>query len=265
MSPPDEASPASTHEGGSLVAVGAGIRPGLHLTVETRRRIARADDVLYLLAEAAPTSWIHELNPSAESMIDLYQPGRDQGELYEELVERALERVRRGRNVCMVTYGNPAVFDDSCHEAVRRAKKEGFRAELLPAVSAIDCLFTDLDVDPGRGGLQLYDAADFLASERTPDTGVPLVLWQITVVGETRTTDTVDRGGLRRLTDRLVDLYGPDHEVIVYEAAPFPVGGPTIEPMPLTELPAAPVPGLASLYVPPAGRGNASGSPDASA
>jgi len=177
----DEAS----RERGSLVAVGAGIRPGLHLTQETRRRIERADDVLYLLAEVAPTSWIHHLNPSGVSMSELYRPGRDPSEVYEELVERALELVRRGRKVCMVTYGNPAVFDDSCHEAVRRARKEGYRAELLPAISAIDCLFADLDVDPGRGGLQLYDATDFLDSKREPDTGVALVLWQISVVGAT--------------------------------------------------------------------------------
>ena len=116
--------PAASDKG-SLVVVGSGIRPGRHLTRETRSCIERADDVLYLLAELAPTSWLHQLNPSAESMIEIYRPGLDQREVYEELVERVLERVRQGRNVCMVTYGHPAVLDDSCHEAVRRARAEG--------------------------------------------------------------------------------------------------------------------------------------------
>jgi precorrin-6B methylase 1 len=235
---------------GSLAAVGAGIRPGLHLTQETRVRIERADDVLYLLAELAPTEWIHRLNPSARSMIEIYRPDRDQREVYEELVESVLDRVRRGRNVCMVTYGHPAIFDDSCHEAVRRARAEGFPAELLPAVSAMDCLFADLGIDPGREGLQLFDATDFLLSGRSPDTRVPLVLWQISVVGQTRTTDTIDRDGLRRLADRLTDLYGADHEAIVYEASPFPVGRPLIEPARVADLPDAHVTGLASLFVP---------------
>jgi len=241
----------ATDRQGSLVAVGAGIRPGLHLTQETRRRIEGADDVLYLLAEVAPTSWLHTLNPAARSMAELYRPGRDQQDVYEELVETALEGVRRGRAVCMVTYGHPAVFDDSCHEAVRRAREEGYPAEMLPAVSAIDCLFADLGLDPGRNGLQLFEATDFLTSQRTPDTGVPLVLWQISVVGGTRTTDEVNREGLRRLASRLSELYEDDHEVIVYEATPFPVGRPTIDHVPLAELPDAPVPGLSSLYVPP--------------
>jgi hypothetical protein len=243
---------------GSLVVVGAGIRLGLHLTVESRDRIVRADDVLYLLSEPAPTSWIHTLNPAARSMIDIYRTGRDQREVYEELVETALAGVRRGRNVCMVTYGNPAVFDDSCHEAVRRARDEGYSAQMLPAVSAIDCLFVDLGIDPGRGGLQLFEATDFLTSERTPDTEVPLVLWQISVVGGTRTTDEVNREGLRRLADRLEELYGGDHDVIVYEATPFPVGRPTIDHVRVADLPDAPVPGLSSLYVPPATAGDRS-------
>jgi uncharacterized protein YabN with tetrapyrrole methylase and pyrophosphatase domain len=243
--------PDASRDRGSLVAVGAGIRPGLHLTVETRRRIERADDVLYLLAEAAPTSWIHRLNPAAESVVDLYRPGRDPRDVYEELVEGAMERVRQGHDVCMVTYGNPAVFDSSCHEAVRRARSEGFHAELLPAVSAIDCLFADLEIDPGRAGLQLFEAADFLDSKRTPDTAVPLVLWQISVIGSTRTTDTVDREGLTRLTGRLRELYGDGHDVIVYEAAPFPVGRPTIDHVRVVDLPEAEIPGLSSLYVPP--------------
>ena len=240
-------------EDGSLVVVGTGIRPG-HLTQETRKQIERADDVLYLLAELAPTSWIHRLNASAESMIEVYRPGRDQGEVYEELVERVLQRVRQGRNVCMVTYGHPAVLDDSCHEAVRRARAEGYSAHLLPAVSAIDCLLADLDVDPGRAGLQLFEAADFLLHRRALDVSVPLVLWQISVIGETRTTETVNRRGLSLLADRIQELYGADHEVIIYEATPFSVGHPTIERCSVKELVSAPIAGLSTLFVPPLSR-----------
>ena len=239
-----------TSNEGSLVVVGTGIRPGLHLTRETRTRIEHADDVLYLLAELAPTSWIQQLNPSAESMIEIYRPGLDQHEVYEELVERVLGRMRQGRNVCMVTYGHPAVLDDSCHEAVRRARAEGYSAYLLPAVSAIDCLLADLEVDPGRDGLQLYEATDFLLHRRAIDVSVPLVLWQISVIGETRTAETVNRKGLALLAGRIEELYGADHEVVIYEATPFSVGHPTIERCTVNELASAPIEGLSTLFVP---------------
>ena len=242
---------------GSLCIVGSGIRLGLHTTQEARVRIERASKVLYLLAEQAPTGWIERLNPSAESLAPLYQLGRDRGEVYEDLVTAILEWVRRGEDVCVVTYGNPAVFDTSSHEAVSRARAEGFRAKIFPGVSALDCLFVDLGLDPGKGGLQSYEATDFLAFGRIPDTSVPLILWQISVIGVAQTAATVNRAGLHILAERLAELYGQDHEVIVYEASPFPVGRSLVEPCSLKRLPEA-VTGMSTLYVPP----TADASPD---
>ena len=235
---------------GSLSIVGSGIRPGLHTSQEARVRIEHAGKVLYLLAEEAPTGWIERLNPSAESLVPLYRLGRDRAEVYEELVTAMLDWVRRGVDVCMVTYGNPAVFDQSSHEAVRRARAEGFRAKIFPGISALDCLFVDLGLDPGEDGLQTFEATDFLVSRRVPDTSVPLILWQISVIGVAEATGTVNRAGLRILSERLVELYGEDHEVIVYEASPFPVGRSLVEPCSLKGLPEA-VTGMSTLYVPP--------------
>jgi uncharacterized protein YabN with tetrapyrrole methylase and pyrophosphatase domain len=236
---------------GSLTIVGAGIRPGLHTTQESRVRIERASKVLYLLAEHAPDAWIAELNPSAESLAPIYEPGREHAEVYEALVSAMLEWVRRGEDVCVVTYGNPAVFDQSSHEAVRRARAEGFPAKILPGISALDCLFVDLGVDPGKDGLQSFDATDFLELGKVPDTTVPLILWQISVIGDTLTGGVVNRDGLRVLGERLTELYGEDHEVTVYEATPFPAGRPLIEPCLLKWLPEAGVTGMSTLYVPP--------------
>jgi uncharacterized protein YabN with tetrapyrrole methylase and pyrophosphatase domain len=231
---------------------GAGIRPGLHTTQEARARIERADKVLYLLAETAPTSWIERLNPSAESLGPLYRAGVEHGAVYDGLVTSMLTQVRRGRDVCMVTYGHPGVLDQTGREAVSRARSEGFRARMLPAVSALDCLFVDLQVDPGTYGLQSFEATAFLLFGKVPDTSVPLVLWQISVIGNTRTGGTVNRAGLRTLAERLSGFYGDEHEVIVYEASPFPVGRPVTERCPVLALADAGVTGLSSLYVPPA-------------
>jgi precorrin-6B methylase 1 len=244
---------SATAEGvsGSLTIVGSGIRPGLHVTQEAKVRIQHADLVLYLLAEVAPTTWITALNPRAESLDPIYEAGRPHEEVYEALVAAMLEQVRMGLHVCVVTYGNPAVFDQSSHEAVRRARAEGFRATILPGVSALDCLFVDLAFDPGKDGLQCFDATDFLELAKKPDVTVPLVLWQVSVIGDTVTSVRVNRDGLRSLAERLAELYGRAHEVTVYEATPFPVGHPLVERCTVAELPAAGVTGLSTLFVPP--------------
>jgi hypothetical protein len=236
---------------GSLTIVGTGIRPGLQTTPESRARIRHASKVLYLLAEDAPTAWIHELAPTAESLAPLYQPGKSHASVYQAIVDRVLDLVRSGEDVCLVSYGHPSVFDASTHDAVARARQEGFAASVLPAISALDCLFVDLELDPGARGLQSYEASEFIASGRTPDTRVPLILWQISVIGMAETTGQVNPDGLGKLAARLGTIYGPEHEVIVYEATPFPAGRPHIAPTPLSRLERAEVTGMSTLYVPP--------------
>ena len=238
---------------GSLTIAGAGIRPGLHATRESIARIRSADKVLYLLAEITPITWLDELNPSAESLDDLYRADRPFAEVYEDIVERILDHVRKQQEVCVVFYGHPSVFDRTSHDAVRRARAEGFEARILPGITAEDCLYVDLELDPGAAGCQSFDATDFLVRRRAPDPAVPLILWQVGVVGGTRTTGEVRRLGLSVLGERLEELYGAEHELVVYEATPFPVGRPMIERCAVRELADAGVTGLSTLYVPPKG------------
>jgi Tetrapyrrole (Corrin/Porphyrin) Methylases len=238
---------------GSLTIAGAGIRPGLHATRESIARIRSADKVLYLLAEITPITWLDELNPSAESLDDLYRADRPFAEVYEDIVERILDHVRKQQEVCVVFYGHPSVFDRTSHDAVRRARAEGFEARILPGITAEDCLYVDLELDPGAAGCQSFDATDFLVRRRAPDPTVPLILWQVGVVGGTRTTGEVRRLGLSVLGERLEQLYGAEHELVVYEATPFPVGRPMIERCAVRELADAGVTGLSTLYVPPKG------------
>lgn len=186
-------------------------------------------------------------------MAPMYQPGRPYLDVYEETVTTLLSWVRRELDVCAVTYGHPGVLDRSTAEAVRRARAEGYGAKVFPGISALDCLFVDLELDPGRDGCQTFDATDYLVRRRTPDVAVPLVLWQISLIGTTHVTGEVNRTGLETLAERLAEQYGADHEVVVYEATPFPVGRSMVERCPVNKLAEdGVVTGMASLYVPPA-------------
>jgi uncharacterized protein YabN with tetrapyrrole methylase and pyrophosphatase domain len=237
---------------GSLVVVGTGIRPPLHTTTEAIRRIERADRVLYLLAEQAPSTWIHDRNPSAQSLTHLYTEHGRRVDVYEAMVEEVMAPVRDGLAVCFALYGHPGVFVSPSHEALRRARAEGFPATMLPGISAEDCLFADLGVDPADSGCLSYEATDLLIHERHVDPAVPLVVWQISVIGRLGTNTEVNRDGLNVLADRLAATHGDDHEVVIYEASPFPVGASHVERVRLGDLSQSAVTPLSTLYVPPA-------------
>lgn len=141
--------------------MGTGIKYLSHVTLETPRIIERADIVLYGVADPATAIWIRELNPNAEPFCD-YVPGAPRRVTYEKWVDRILECVRDGQRVCATFYGHPGAFVYSSHEAIRRARAEGFEARMLPGISAEDCLFADLGVDPFVAGCQSFEATDFL-------------------------------------------------------------------------------------------------------
>lgn len=235
---------------GSLTIVGTGIKAVGQVTLEAQSHIAHADKVLYLVADPLTVAWIMQLNSSAEDLYPLYQPGIDRLTTYYLMTDRILECLRQKRDVCGVFYGHPGVFAFPSHEAMLRARREGYRARMLPAVSAEDCLFADLGIDPGRAGCQSYEATDFLVHRRIIDPTCGLVLWQISVIGHVY-PGMAGTAGISVLADTLIERYGASHQVFVYEAVPYPVCDPVIRRVKLTDLASTSLSQMSTLYVPP--------------
>lgn len=220
------------------------------MTVEARAAIAAADEVLYLVPDPVTAHAIERLNGSARSLEDCYVEGQQRRQAYARMVDEILGPVRAGHRVCAAFYGHPGVFVLPSHESIATARSEGFEARMLPGVSAEDCLFADLGVDPARAGCQSYEATRFLEERPKVEPRAALILWQVGVVGSADHSARAQAPMLADLVDRLRDLYPAAHEVVVYEASSYAGVRPLIRPVPLDRLAAAVTP-AATLYVPP--------------
>jgi hypothetical protein len=245
---------ANTHfarRSGSLWVVGTGIQLIGQVTLETESAIRSASKVLYVVTDPVTKRWLADLNGSAEDLLPLYSTGKPRIHTYNEMVERILSFVRGGEEVCAAFYGHPGVFVYPSHKAIRQARAEGYRAMMLPGISAEDCLFADLGLDPGAMGCQSFEATDFLLYSRKFDEHVPLVLWQVSCIGQL--THEVENSilGLEILVSQLVPVYGPEHQVLIYEAARFPVCPAVMRRVRLQQLPATPMSGISTLVVLP--------------
>jgi uncharacterized protein YabN with tetrapyrrole methylase and pyrophosphatase domain len=237
---------------GSLTVVGTGIRMGVHLTPEARAAIDASDELLHLGADPLAEEWLFGLHPRSTSLSSEYNVGEARETIYERIVERMLVPVREGLRVVAAFYGHPGIYVRPSHEAIRRARAEGHDARMLPAISAEDCVFADLGVDPATTGCASFDATDFLLRSPPIDTAGALLLWQITVIGDPNAVAEPRLDNVHVLVERLAEVYPRDHEVVVYEASPYPIGEPVIERVPLGALTEAPLTPLSTLYVPPA-------------
>src|SRR3546814_1472784 len=150
------------------------------------------------------------------------------------MVAAMLAEVRAGRRVCGAFYGHPGVFARVPHKAIAQARAEGFEAHSEAGVSAEDCLYADLVIDPGEVGCQHYEASQFMFYHRRIDPSAYLVLSQVGVAGD-RSVRRLSTGPAHRrlLVERLAEEYPMDHEVVLYEAAPLPITTPLKDARPV--------------------------------
>jgi uncharacterized protein YabN with tetrapyrrole methylase and pyrophosphatase domain len=207
--------------------------------------------VLSLVSDPVTQLMLDELNSNTRSLHGTYELGQDRRHAYAAMAEEMLDEVRAGKRVCVAFYGHPGVFVDPSHRAVDQARREGYEARLLPAVSAEDCLFADLGVDPAEHGCLSYEATDFLARRREVVPTAGLVLWQIGTVGNEAAAAGAATPGLDLLVETLLHHYPAEHEVVVYQASPYTAFGPIITRVLLAELAPQHVTAMSTLYVPP--------------
>ncbi|MBE5314233.1 MAG: hypothetical protein H4O13_02405 [Xanthomonadales bacterium] len=238
---------------GQLACVGLGMMLGAHLTPRSRGWLEAADVVFVAASEALVEQWVATLNPRIVSLQGLYAVGKPRQRTYREMAEAMLAEVRAGKRVVGAFYGHPGVFAQVPHAAIAQARAEGFEAVMDPGISAEDCLYADLGLDPGKVGCAHYEASQLLFYRRTLDTSAWLVLWQIGLAGD-RTyavrASTVEQR--QQMVDRLLRDYPSDHPVTIYEAAVLPINRPRIETVPLGQLAQATLHMHSTLVVPPA-------------
>ncbi|MET0327891.1 MAG: SAM-dependent methyltransferase [Luteimonas sp.] len=238
---------------GRLACVGVGMMLGAHLGPRARRHIETADVVFVAASDPLVEQWVMRMSADARSLQPFYSEGRSRHRSYTDMVEAMLVEVRAGRRVCGAFYGHPGVFARVPHQAIAAARAEGFPAVMEPGISAADCLYADLGIDPGEVGCQHYEASQFMFYRRTIDPSAWLVLWQVGLAGISDTGrfhNTRDERGM--LVIRLVRDYPPEHVVTLYEAATLPGVPPRIDPIRVRDLADAVLHQHTTLAIPPA-------------
>jgi uncharacterized protein YabN with tetrapyrrole methylase and pyrophosphatase domain len=238
---------------GTLVCVGLGMTMGSHLGPLARSHIEQADVVFFALSDGIVELWLQRMHADVRSLQTFYQEGSSRMNTYWQMVEAMLVEVRAGKRVCGVFYGHPGVFAWVPHKAIELAREEGYRAHMEPGISAEDCLYADLGIDPGAYGCQHYEASQLLFYQRRIDPSAYLILWQVGVVGDQSMARFSTNAAYRQvLVDVLARDYPLNHEVIIYRAATLPIDRPRMERTTLGAMPISARGMAETVVIPPA-------------
>ena len=242
----------SNQKQGGLVCVGTGILMGAHITPIAKNYIEAADTVFMSVSTHLMEEWIAEMNTDVRNLQSLYAENLSRNKTYKSMVNLVVEEVRSGRNVCLALYGHPGVFALVAHKAIELLKSDGYFTRMEPGISAEDCLFADLGVDPGKFGCQQFEATQFMIYQRVIDPSAYLILWQIGIAGDLtfskRNSSTI---ALNMLVKLLAGNYSHEHEVILYEAKTLPVDSTRIDKVQLKDIPTQAYKDYTTLVIPP--------------
>lgn len=237
---------------GSLVCVGTGMLLGGHISPISSSYITQADVVFSLMSTGITERWVEEMHHDVRSLQPYYQEGKNRNITYNEMVEAILTDVRTGKKVVAVFYGHPGVFACVSHRAVKQAKLENYAAHIEAGISAEDCLYADLSLDPGKTGCINYEASQFMFYQRNIDPAALLVLWQVGLAGDKSLEKfSTGKAYLQVLVDLLCETYPADHQVILYQAKVLPIDTMRAEHIALASLVDAEVHMHTTLVIPP--------------
>ncbi|KAH8104785.1 tetrapyrrole methylase [Cristinia sonorae] len=247
---------AATQPAGSLTIVGTGIESINQITLQALTHIEHANKVFYCVVDPATEAFILGKNKDCVDLYQYYDNGKGRMDTYVQMAELMLAEVRKGLDVVGVFYGHPGVFVNPSHRALAIAREEGYKARMLPGVSAEDCLYADLCIDPAFPGCFTYEASDFLIRERPVLSNSHFVLFQVGCVGIADFNfKGFENNKFNVLVDRLEKEYGADHPVIHYVAAMMPHQDPVMDKWTVGQLRdsqiASQVTGISTFYIPP--------------
>lgn len=237
--------------GKKLSLVGVGIKAISHITKESLAHIKSADIVLCLLNDPVIEQWLINFKLNIELLDTSYFSSPLRKESYKSVTDKILLSLDKFNFVCVVFYGHPSVFADPGLESIYIAKKNGAETVILPGVSAEDCMFADLRINPGSCGCYSIEATDLLLYQRSIDVSSHLTIWQAGMIFSITHDKPNGTKGITLLMDYLLNFYDSNAFVFLYEAAIYPGTPPVIIKVKLADLHKQVISTICSLYLPP--------------
>lgn len=221
-----------------LFICGIGIKDISHMTYEVMGHIKNAELVIYSTYNSIAEYWIKKEAKKTISLDSLYKEGKDLNKTYQDMSNLVLDSFTTRNYVVCLFYGHPTVFVKPIEIISNNTSKFNISTTILPGISSIDCLFSDLIIDPLKKGVQIYDATKFIIDVNIINKNTPLILLQIGFISSNvhkKNDDSLD--GILLLTQKLLEYYIDETNIILYEAASTLLDKPVIDIFYLKKLP----------------------------
>ena len=151
-----------------IAFVGSSIGGASQMTIEACSYIHHARAVYCLPTSPAEWRFLKRLNPNTVNLFrTIYKQGVPFSDAYDEIENTLMAEAKKKSRVVYAVPGNPAFYAFPVHKMLGVAAEEGLRTVIAAGVSSFDLFLTELRIEVGYEGAQLYNAL-FLEEQRPP-------------------------------------------------------------------------------------------------
>lgn len=240
-----------------IYVVGTGMVGYNQLTRETMSALEESERVYFAgTQDAVMAHFEAEYDTEVVDLRDEYTEGGSRLDTYERMAELVMEGAEElDAPVTFALYGHPMVFVSPSKFVLDEAPDRGLAVEVQPGISAMDCIYADVNFDPARNGVQMFEASDLLLREWELNPEVPTMIWQVGAVETAMyVKDWSEPERFTRFREYLQQFYPDDHEVRLLQTATYPLAESQQVTVPLDEFETKHElidRGMYILYVPP--------------
>lgn len=230
-------SPSRLLDQADITIVGLGMRSVDQLTREAERALLSANEIFLIDGSVGLSDYLESKGANITDLSTLYEEGKDRLETYKEMVKKVIEGVIRNGPVAFGLYGHPTVFAFPPCVVKQVAETLGLSVSVIPGVSSLDCLFSELMIDPANDGMQMFEATDLLLRKRALQTDVQTVIWQVGTLETglySKKSSSPDR--YSRFLSYLLQFFPPLHPCTAIFCSDHPAIPSSILRFPLTKI-----------------------------
>jgi precorrin-3B methylase len=212
-----------------IYIVGLGIVNIDQITREAEACIKKSKQVFYIEKGIGIDEFLTQLCPNVTNLSTEYVINGDRLKTYHTMAAKVLEAALNNPPVTFALYGHPTIFAYPPFLVYEAAKELDLKVKVMPGISAMDCIFSELMIDPATNGIQMFEATDLLIRQRPLQTDVPVLLWQIGAVETALYSRSVSKPKrFERIKNYLLKFYPGEHLVQSIYCSNYPLMASTI-------------------------------------
>jgi len=208
-----------------IYIIGTGMVGYRQLTKEAEDALKESEKSYLVHLHGMFEDYVDQMDIETHDLRDLYEEGKPREETYREMATTVLDAAEEATEpITLAIYGHPMVFVSPSRMVLERAPERDLMVETRPGISSMDCLYVDLELDPGRSGIQMFEATDLITREYQLNSHVPAMIWQVGSVGRVD-YDTSDQKPeqFTPLREYLQQFYPDDHTVTLAQTSTYPI------------------------------------------